>query len=228
MANENAAATEEVSAPQGSGGKRLLLRIIRYGSLLIAIAIVAVIAGFVSFASHVGEMKEVANAPKSDAIVVLTGGTQRLSAGLRLLRSGKADRLLISGVHPDTGKDDIRRAMKADSQLFNCCVDLDYAALDTVGNAVESGRWLSANNYSDVLLVTSNYHMPRSLLEARRAYQGISVRPYPVIVSDLTDGAWMTNPRAFRMIATEYFKYLAALAGASPRLETPTVHAAAK
>ncbi len=194
-----------------------VVRLLRMAVVTVLVLAFASAAGFAVFAQHIGSLRPQAGVPASDAIVVLTGGHKRLETALGLLEAGKGKRLLISGVHPGTRLSDLRRAVGGKSALFDCCVDLDRTALDTVGNAAESAKWLSDHGFRDVLLVTNNYHMPRSLLEARRAFTNITVRPYPVVIGDLGNGGWLTDPEALRVLATEYLKYLAALTGTSPR-----------
>jgi uncharacterized SAM-binding protein YcdF (DUF218 family) len=168
-------------------------------------------AGFFAFAYHVASMRPSDDPPASDAIIVLTGGFNRLETGLRLLKEGKAKRLLISGVYPHTRRSDIRRATGADPELFSCCIDIDRTALDTIGNASESAKWLKSKGFHKVLLVTNNYHMPRSLLETRRVYQGVDVYPEPVVTREIGLAGWLTRPDALRVLFPEYVKYLAAL-----------------
>ena len=148
----------------------------------------------------------------ADAIIVLTGGQSRIDAALNLLKSGKGERLLISGANPSSGHEALRAATGADKQLFKCCVDIDHAALDTIGNAEESAKWVEQHAYSSVILVTNNYHMPRSLLEMHRLLANARLDPYPVVNSRLDGGSWMVKPGALRVIFTEYLKYLAAVA----------------
>lgn len=167
--------------------------------------------GFGLFASHVSGMNTPQAQSPADAIIVLTGGQARLDAALDLLKSGKGKRLLISGVNPATKRNEIRSLTGSDRKLFNCCVDFDYQALDTIGNAEESAKWVRNHNYADVILVTNNYHMPRSLLELGRRIDA-EVRPYPVVNTNLDDGRWLFEPEALRVLFTEYTKYLAALA----------------
>ena len=158
------------------------------------------------------------NPPTADAIIVLTGGQARLDAALDLLKSGKGERLLISGVHPSTSSKSLQAATGSDTALFSCCVDIDRAALDTIGNAEESAKWVRSHAYEKVILVTNNYHMPRSLLEMGRLLDREELDPYPVVNSKLDKGGWMVRPGALRVLFTEYNKYLAALArGMLPR-----------
>ena len=169
-------------------------------------------AGFVFFSHHVSQLATPDETQNADAIIVLTGGHYRLDAAVDLLRSGKGKRLFISGVNPAAGAEDLRRATGADLNLFECCVDIDHAALDTVGNATESAKWITTNAYGSAILVTNNYHMPRSMLEMRRANSALRIVPYPVVNTRLDRGEWLRQPDALRVLFTEYTKYLAALA----------------
>ena len=90
--------------------------------------------------------------------------------------------------------------------LFSCCVDIGYRALDTIGNAAETANWVSDHGYRSVLVVTNNYHMPRSLLELRRANPGIEFIAYPVVNSDLKSTNWLANPMVLKTILLEYVK----------------------
>jgi uncharacterized SAM-binding protein YcdF (DUF218 family) len=181
--------------------------------LLSGAALVAALAvGFGIFAEHISLLTQPTDMRTADGIIVLTGGQSRLSAALDLLKAGKGKRLLISGVNPHAGRKALREVTGGDKQLFLCCVDIDHKALDTIGNAEQSAKWVAAHDYGSVILVTNNYHMPRSLLEMHRLLGEADVEPYPVVNSRLDDGSWLTKPAALRVLATEYVKYLAALA----------------
>lgn len=196
-------------AGDGARRRRPLARIVLWTSALLVLTFTL---GFGVFSTHVSAMMAPSALRGADAIVVLTGGQSRIDAAIDLLRSGKGKRLLISGVHPTAGLDDLRRATGAEEALFACCVDLDRAAVDTIGNAEESARWVQAHAYSSVILVTNNYHMPRSMLEMRRVGADVEILPYPVVNARLDRGEWITKPQALRVLFTEYTKYLAALA----------------
>ena len=199
-------------APEGPTRRRALqagLRLVAY-TLILAVAIGA--GGFGVFATHVGRLATPRDVPAADAIIVLTGGHARLDAGVDLLRAGKGKRLLISGVNPAASERDLQAATGAEKRLFACCVDIDHAALDTIGNAEESAKWVRTHDFDSVILVTNNYHMPRSLLEMRRLLDQAELRPYAVVTSRLDHGGWVTNPDALRVLFTEYTKYVAALA----------------
>lgn len=187
-----------------------------------AAAVFLVVAGFAAFSLYVSNLATPRDVAQADAIIVLTGGQARLEPALELLKAGKGTRLLISGVHPKTGPKTLSAATGNDRRLFNCCVDFDYAALDTTGNAEQSAIWVENHNYRSVILVTNNYHMPRTMLEMGRLIgDEAELRPYPVVNTKLDLGRVISEPEAFRVMFTEYAKYVAALA----RSAWPTDHA---
>jgi uncharacterized SAM-binding protein YcdF (DUF218 family) len=196
-----------VSRPHVRSRRRL-----RVAAVALGLVALGLVAGFGLFANYVSLLKQPADPNTADAIIVLTGGQSRLSVALDLLKSHKGKRLLISGVNPLAGRKALSEATGGDEDLFYCCVDIDHAALDTVGNAEQSAKWVRAHDYASVILVTNNYHMPRSLLEMHRLLRAARVQPYPVVNSRLDDGSWLTNPATLRVLVTEYAKYLVALA----------------
>jgi len=199
----------------GVAGRGLRLLILAF--LIIMTGGLAFLGGFAAFATHVARLTAPAEQPAADAIIVLTGGQARIDAAVDLLRDGKGRRLLISGVHPSARKSDLQRATGGDADLFACCVDIDHAALDTIGNAEESAKWVTSHAYDSVIVVTNNYHMPRSLLELKRMIGDAELYPHPVVNTRLDGGEWIGNRDALRVLFTEYAKYLAAVArGALP------------
>lgn len=201
------------SAPPGQkparrGPIRRVARVLGIFTILLA---AVTFAGFLWFADRVTALAPPSEA-KADAIVVLTGGSQRIDQAVELLRSGAGERLLISGVHPATSRAQIRRLTKSSDDLFSCCVDIGYEALDTIGNATETVRWIHDRGYKRVLVVTNNYHMPRSLFELRRLDPQTEFVPYPVVRSDLKAKNWFADPDVLRALLVEYVKIIAASA----------------
>ncbi len=163
--------------------------------------------GFVMFASSV--MREPVESDfKADGIVVLTGGQSRITEGSRLLKLGRGERLLISGVNNQTRQEDLQRLTGLDEKKFNCCVDLGYTALDTIGNASEARTWAEARQYDSLIVVTSNYHMPRSLVELGRVLPNTKLIPHPVKPKTFQTEAWWLSPLTTRNLVAEYLKFL--------------------
>nr|WP_155294158.1 YdcF family protein [Rhizobium rhizogenes] len=186
-------------------------RFLRWGGFAFVFFVAIVFGGFLHFADSITTLKPPLE-PKADAIIVLTGGYQRIDQAVELLRTGAGNRLLISGAHPTTTPSQIRKLTQSPANLFNCCVDIGYDAIDTIGNAREAAKWIHARGYKSILVVTNNYHMPRSLAELKYVDPGTDYIPYPVVNSDLKTKNWFTDPNALRTMIYEYAKVL--LAGA--------------
>lgn len=166
------------------------------------------IAGLFAFVGKLPRQVENPEA-QTDAIVVLTGGSERLAAGLALLSQGRAEKLFISGVDRGTSREAIRARAGAAAR-FECCVVIGRDALDTEGNAGETAAWLKAQGYNSLRVVTASYHMPRSLLEMRRAMPGITLVPHPVFPRRVKIESWWRSPGTASLLATEAGKYWAA------------------
>lgn len=188
-----------------------LRRLGRHGLRIVTVtAIIGVTLmamGFFRFTDTVAELKTTAGTVDVDAIVALTGGYQRIDQALALLESGVGERLLISGVNPTTTGAALRRATGTKTATFTCCVDIGYEALDTIGNANETAGWIRERGYSRILVVTNNYHMPRSLLELSQASPDVTFLAYPVTHADLKTDVWLDDPVALRTLFVEYAKY---------------------
>lgn len=176
-----------------------------------AIASSAFAFGFVLFATHV--MRERGpDAGKADGIVVLTGGQARIAAGAALLKEGLGRRMLITGVNRRTPKEDVERLSGLDHKSFTCCVDLGYEALDTVGNADETRTWANANGFRKLIVVTSSYHMPRSLAELALVMPDAEFVPHVVTPKSFPESGWWLHVATARILFSEYVKYLPAVA----------------
>ena len=182
--------------------------------LLVIIAIVALIwlVGLFAFADRVRGLTPAEEPARADAIVALTGpSSERVNAAIRLLEQGKGQRVLISGVNREVRRRELRELTPGSSRLFNCCVDLGFEAEDTVGNAQEIAAWARAKGYDDLIVVTSDYHMPRSLVEIRGALPGVRLTPYAVSTPSLDNARWWRAAVTARRMTLEYMKYLVAL-----------------
>jgi uncharacterized SAM-binding protein YcdF (DUF218 family) len=174
----------------------------------VLLAAAAFCGGFVWFA-HSVPSEEVTLTEHADGIVVLTGGASRITDAIELLADGHGKRLLISGVHPTTSAHEIARVVPRYSALLKCCVDLDHAAINTLGNAAGTRRWIQQRGFHSLIVVTSNYHMPRSMAELARQLPGVRLIAYPVVTDRMRNESWWTLPTA-KLLLSEYLKYMLA------------------
>ena len=175
----------------------------------LALAFVAAAVGFIGFLS---QLRGVETDPphNADGIVVLTGGSSRVSDAMELLAAGYGKRLLISGVHPTNDANDISRSVPDSQGLMRCCVDLDRSAVNTRSNAAETRRWAHERGFKSLIVVTSNYHMPRAIVELSHAMPDITLIPFAVVGDKWRDEPWWTSGGTFRLLLSEYAKYVAA------------------
>src|SRR5580692_11957614 len=192
------------------GSLRSAVKRRRLGSIGLKLAVlcaILLVAGFGYFIWLLPE-EEVALDRNADGIVVLTGGTSRVTDALELLASGHGKRLLITGVNPGTTTADIARQTVDYGRLLNCCVDLDYSALNTLGNAVQARRWALDHDFKSLIVVTSAYHMPRALAELAHQLPDAALIPFPVVSDRLRIEPWWSNGETTKLVLSEYLKYL--------------------
>lgn len=182
---------------------------IKFALFMGLLSILVFCIGFITFAHRVETLSPPSAVEKADGIVVWTGrGGGRLTTGGQLLTDKKGERLLISGVNEQNLLEDITQLTGITPKQAQCCVDLDYRAIDTIGNARETASWARALGYEHIILVTSAYHMPRAQLEIGAVAGRMSITPYPVTNPD--NGAWFKNPARFKRLGQEYIKLLLA------------------
>src|SRR3954451_10299420 len=180
-------------------------------TIVAALAMVFVGAGlgFLGFLSQLRAV-EVNPSSKADGIVGLTGGSSRVSDAMELLAGGYGQRLLISGVHTTNAASDISRTLPDNHALLGCCVDLDRSAVNTRSNAAETRRWVRERGFKSLIVVTSNYHMPRAIVELSHAMPDIALIPFSVVGDKWRDEPWWTSGATLRLLLSEYAKYVAA------------------
>jgi uncharacterized SAM-binding protein YcdF (DUF218 family) len=195
-----ASATSRRASPRRAGRLRVAAAV-----LLSAAALW--LAGLIWFAEQIPRSSGTDPGP-TDAIVVLTGGSERIVTGVGLLDRGVARKLLVSGVHQGVDRNDLLRLLELPPGHLECCIVLGYAAGDTIGNAAETAAWMRAEGYRSLRLVTANYHMRRSLLEFQMTMPDIRIVPHPVVPDTVRlDGWWQWRGTA-TLIVGEYNKFL--------------------
>lgn len=200
--------------------------IARGGFVVVALASMFFVAvDYVVFVSQIKESPAIGadedSLPDADAVVVLTGGAKRISTGVQLLKENHGRRLLISGVGTKTSRSDLGRVLNDSSTIYGCCIDIDREALDTRGNAVHTADWVELHNFQKILLVTSSYHMPRSLMLLKERMPDVDVVAVPIQPPNWETRGFLRHvfsPVVFR----EYAKYRVATFGFEPSVRRIT------
>lgn len=178
----------------------------RLPTIFVTLVILLAMADFHRWIDQVSGLTPAA-APKGDAIVALTGGSgHRISAALKILESGAGKRLLVSGVHESVDVEALIHAAGGTITLYDCCIDFGRSARSTQGNAIETAEWVEAHAYQSIIVVTSDYHMPRSLLWFNDILEGVDVIPYPV-ESAIRPRQWWTSWTSIKGLVLEWSKY---------------------
>src|SRR5829696_4457423 len=173
----------EAVTPSPSRAGRSWIRVsLRVGFGLAAVVASAFFAGFLAFIYALDRVER-PPAAHADGIVALTGGSQRIGDAIDRLNPGQR-------------------------RLFDCCVDLDYRARNTIGNAIETRRWAERNRFRSLIIVTSAYHMPRTMVELNHALPDLRKVPYAVVTPAIDPDSWWYSPSTARVLASEYVKLL--------------------
>ena len=195
------------------GGERHVLRrrVVACACAAPLAAIVVLAAGFLWFAFHIAN-EEPPLDRGADGIVALTGGASRINDAVELLASGRGRRLLITGVAPTTNTAELIRLAPESERWFGCCIDLDYSAINTVGNAAETRRWARQRGFRSLVVVTSGYHMPRAMLEIGHRLPDVTLIPFPVVSAQSRAEPWWSNAGTAKILVFEYLKFIVAAA----------------
>jgi uncharacterized SAM-binding protein YcdF (DUF218 family) len=195
------------STQRSSRSSGALLRRLGWTTVAVCAGAVALFGlGFLWFLWHVPP-DEVALDRNADGIVALTGGASRIPDAIELLASGRGKRLLISGAYRATNSTAISRLNPEYERWVRCCVDFDRS-LNTLGNAIETRRWAEQRGFRSLIVVTSNYHMPRALAEISHQLPDVSLVPFPVVTERQRAGPWWGRAATARLMVTEYLKYV--------------------
>jgi uncharacterized SAM-binding protein YcdF (DUF218 family) len=197
------------AAPARAASARKHRPLVRLG-LAAAALFIAYLGGLVWFAESIADAVEDTQT-RTDAIVVLTGGSQRVQTGLQLLVAGQAKKLFVSGVYHGTDVAALLHAQRQSPDAEQCCIALGHSADNTYGNALETAAWMRQEGYHSLRLVTASYHMRRALLEFARAMPDMRIVPHPVFPDNVRQDRWWAWPGTLDLIIGEYDKYLWAL-----------------
>ena len=154
---------------------------------------------------------------KSSNIVILTGGTNRINDGLKIINKFEKSstfnsKILVSGTGKGFTKISLEKKLSFDFDLdlIKCCVELDSISTNTYSNAYETLKWAKKNNIKKFILITSNYHMPRAFLEFKNRMPNLKIFTYPITPNKHDVKMWLSSFQTFSLIFSEYCKYLIA------------------
>lgn len=173
----------------------------RLGRLFIFGLLILWIGGFFIYLYQIYHFKEI-NTP-ADGIVILTGGKGRIRRGIQLLENSPEKPLLITGVRTKAQLKEIIIFPQYKNQI-----ELGFKATTTRENAQEISEWEKLKSCSSLTVVTSHYHIPRSLLELKTMLPGIKLVPYPIVSGSFQKRKWLWEPSLWNVLFKEYNKYL--------------------
>lgn len=180
-------------------------RIKKYSIIIFALFIFWLI-GLLFFIAEIDKL-ETADTQKADAIVVLTGGRNRINSAFKIYKNnGERQKVFISGVNSKVNIEKLLRFHKLDIKNTEN-IYIGYAAKNTTGNARETVEWVKKHDIESILLVTSNYHMFRAKYEIKLIDDKIKIISYPVHSKYVKQPYWQ-NIGSFCLISLEYTKYI--------------------
>jgi uncharacterized SAM-binding protein YcdF (DUF218 family) len=204
--NDGAAEARLLAEPSDRAPRSWLRRVGASTFALCAMAALLLGFGFLWFIWRV-PLDEVSLDQNADGIVALTGGASRIADAIELLASGRGKRLLISGANRATNSNEISRLNPEFERWVRCCVDFDRS-LNTLGNAIETRRWAESRGFRSLIVVTSNYHMPRALAEIAHQLPDATLLPFPVVTDRQRAEPWWTSGTTAKLMFSEYVKYI--------------------
>ena len=154
---------------------------------------------------------------KKSNIVILTGGSNRIKDGLKIINKFDSAnnfyfKILVSGTGKGFTKSSLRKILNSsfDLKLLDCCLELESVSKNTFSNATETFKWATKNNIKQFILITSNYHMPRALLEFRHKMPNIKIYTHPITPKKHNINKWLSSTETFSLILMEFSKFLIA------------------
>ena len=153
---------------------------------------------------------------KKEAIVVLTGGRGRISKAIELYKEGKAGVLYVSGANQKASSTTILGSELKQAEQLGLAI-IERKSKDTLENATETLNFIHQKNIKSVILVTSNYHLKRSLYVFKRILpEDVEILGYPVESLKINESNWWKTSIGVELTVGEYIKYLMARFSTSP------------
>ena len=150
-------------------------------------------------------------------IVILTGGTNRIKDGLKIIKDFRKSKksnykILVSGTGKGFTKNSLKNQLGSNfnPKLIQCCIDLDKVSKNTITNAIETYKWTKKNDIKEFILITSNYHMPRATLEFKNVMPNLKIYTYAITPKKHDIENWLSSYQTFSLVFTEYCKFIIA------------------
>jgi uncharacterized SAM-binding protein YcdF (DUF218 family) len=168
---------------------------------------------FLAAAAAIPHLLARGEAPSSgkaaDAILVLVGGENRIAEGFRIWKEGKGKELFILGAGREARLSSILPAGAVISPAELLRIHIEGWSENTLENAFSAKSAVVSRRYREVILVTSDYHVPRANLALRKVLPpGVSISVIPVVSNWRRKGAWRRLPRLFLVEGWKYWGYL--------------------
>jgi uncharacterized SAM-binding protein YcdF (DUF218 family) len=145
--------------------KRVIIALVSFAFILIA----GEIAYFYYILSQDVELE------KADVIVVFSGSQDRIKAGFELADAGYAPIIIVSTATESQMEN--YRSKYSDSKDVSWIIE--DQARNTTENALYTKDIMLKNHFESMILVTSKYHIPRSLLLMKMVSMGSKIRIQP-------------------------------------------------
>ncbi|MDC0093012.1 YdcF family protein [Alphaproteobacteria bacterium] len=172
--------------------------------------------GLFDFKEKILSLQKHSNTLNSN-VVILTGGSNRIKDGLKIINNvdkfTKANlKILISGTGKGFTKISLKKMLTSNFnlKLLECCIELESISKNTYSNASETYKWVTLNNINKFILITSNYHMPRAILEFKNKMPNLEIFTYPISPKNHNISKWLSSSETFSLIFVEYSKLLIA------------------
>ena len=153
----------------------------------------------------------------SSNIVILTGGTNRIKDGLKIIDDFDTSKknnfkILVSGTGKGFSKTSLKKQLgpNFDPYLIECCIELDSISKNTYTNASETFRWSKKNEIKEFILITSNYHMPRAFLEFKNRMPDLKIFTFTITPTKHIINNWLSSYQTFSLVFKEYCKFIIA------------------
>lgn len=145
----------------------------------------------------------------ADAILVLSGGENRIAEGFRAWKEGEGKELFILGAGQEATFTSILPAGTEISPAELSRIHIEGWSGNTLENAFSAKSAVVSRGYRDVIIVTSDYHVPRAYLAMRKILPpDVSISVSPVVSNWGRKGAWRRLPRLFLVEGWKYWGYL--------------------